>query len=49
MKMKELKVITVDDLHNCIRSFIVESDTVIGDYDDMKELILKMKKNFLVE
>ena len=42
--MKELKVITVDDLHNCIRSFIVESDTVIGDYDDMKSVILNMVK-----
>jgi hypothetical protein len=42
--MKELKVISVDELHNTIRDFIVESKTIIGDYDDMKNLILNMVK-----
>ncbi len=42
--MKELKVVSVDDLHNTIRDFIVESKTIIGDYDDMKNLILNMVK-----
>ena len=40
--MKELKVIAVDDLHNSIRTFIVESSSIIGDYEDMKTVILKM-------
>tara|TARA_A100001015_G_scaffold58511_1_gene64432 strand:+ start:163 stop:465 length:303 start_codon:yes stop_codon:yes gene_type:complete len=42
--MKELKVITVDELHNSIREFIVESNAIIGDYEDMKTLILTMVK-----
>lgn len=42
--MKELKVVSVDDLHNTIREFIIESKTIIGDYDDMKNLILNMVK-----
>ena len=42
--MKELKVISVDELHNTIRDFIVESNTIIGDYEDMKTLILNMVK-----
>ena len=40
--MKELKVISVDELHATIRTFIVESECIIGDYEDMKELVLKM-------
>lgn len=42
--MKELKVVGVDELHNTIRDFIIESKTIIGDYDDMKNLILNMVK-----
>lgn len=42
--MKELKVVGVDVLHNTIRDFIVESNTIIGDYEDMKTLILNMVK-----
>tara|TARA_B100001248_G_scaffold220140_1_gene175862 strand:+ start:1356 stop:1658 length:303 start_codon:yes stop_codon:yes gene_type:complete len=42
--MKELKVISVDELHNTIREFIVESNAIIGDYEDMKSLILNMVK-----
>ena len=42
--MKDLKVVTIDELHNSIRSFIIDSETVIGDYEDMKGLILKMIK-----
>ena len=40
--MKELKVVSIDELHPSIRSFIVESNTIIGDYEDMKALILLM-------
>jgi len=42
--MKELKVITVDNLHNTIRDFVVESQTIVSDYEDMKQLILTMIK-----
>jgi hypothetical protein len=42
--MKDFKIVTVDDLHSSIRSFIVDSDTIIGDYDDMKALVLTMIK-----
>ena len=42
--MKELKVISVDELHNSIRDFIVESNAIIGDYEDMKSVILNMVK-----
>jgi len=40
--MKELKVISVDELHTSLGTFIVESECIIGDYEDMKELVLKM-------
>ena len=42
--MKELIVVTVDTLHATIRDFIVKSETVIGDYEDMKGLVLNMIK-----
>ena len=42
--MKDLKVVTVDELHNTIRTFIVDSETIISDYEDMKALILNMIK-----
>ena len=42
--MKDFKIVTADDLHSSIRSFIVDSDTIIGDYDDMKALVLTMIK-----
>ena len=42
--MKELKVISVDNLHNTLRDFVVESQTIISDYEDMKQLILTMIK-----
>ncbi len=42
--MKDLKIVSVDELHCKIRSFIVDNDIVIGDYEDMKVLILTMIK-----
>lgn len=42
--MKELKVVGVDILHENLRNYIVENKIIIGDYDDMKECILKMIK-----
>ena len=38
--MKDLKIISVDELHSTLRTFIIDNDIVIGDYDDMKSLIL---------
>ena len=40
--MKELNVVSVDELHNCIRNFIIESQSIIGDYEDTKQVILNM-------
>ena len=42
--MKDLTVVTVDTLHDSIRDFIINAKTVIGDYEDMKSLILTMIK-----
>ena len=42
--MKDLKMVTVNELHNSIRTFIVDSNAIIGDYEDMKSLILTMIK-----
>ena len=42
--MKDLIVVTVDTLHSSIRDFIVKSEVVIGDYEDMKGLVLNMIK-----
>ena len=43
--MKDIKVISVDDLHNMIRLFIVNGKHIIGEYEDMKEIILLMIKS----
>jgi len=40
--MKEIKVVTIDELHNSIREFIINSSSIIGDYEDMKNVILTM-------
>lgn len=42
--MKELIVVTVDTLHATIRENIIKSKAVIGDYEDMKGLVLNMIK-----
>ena len=42
--MKDIQVISIDELHNSITSFIDNSKTIIGDYEDMKDLILGMIK-----
>ena len=42
--MKDIQVISIDELHNSITSFINNSKTIIGDYEDMKDLILGMIK-----
>ena len=40
--MKDLKVLTVESLHTTIFAFIEEGSHIIGDYNDMKEIILLM-------
>ena len=42
--MKDLKIVSIEELHSSIRTFIVDSKTIIGDYEDMKSLILTMIK-----
>lgn len=42
--MKDLKVVSVGELHNTIREFIINSNSIIGDYEDMKAVILTMVK-----
>ena len=43
--MKDIKVISVDDLHNTITSFISNGKHIIGEYEDMKEIVLLMIKS----
>ena len=38
----EIKSVNVDELYKTIIDFVNEGQHIIGDYDDMKELILKM-------
>ena len=40
--MKDLKVVKVDDLHQCLASWIKDNRVIIGDYEDMKDMVLKM-------
>ena len=42
--MRDIKVVTVDDLHQTIATFIDEGKHIIGEYEDMKEVILIMIK-----
>jgi hypothetical protein len=42
--MKDIKVISTENTHACVCKFIDETKTIIGDYDDMKELVLTMIK-----
>ena len=42
--MKDLTIVTVDNLHESIRSFIMNGSILISNYEDMKEVILNMIK-----
>jgi len=44
----EVKIVTTDNLHTIILDFIKSSDIIIGDYDDMKDCILKMIRAYYV-
>jgi len=43
--MREVKVISIDNLHTTIVKFIADGTHIIGEYDDMKEVILLMIKS----
>ena len=43
--MKDIKVISVEHLHVKICSFITDGKHIIGEYEDMKEVILLMIKS----
>jgi hypothetical protein len=42
--MKDIKVISIDNIHCSIVAFITEGTHIIGEYEDMKEVILSMIK-----
>jgi len=44
----EVKIITTDNLHTIILDFIKSGNIIIGDYDDMKDCILKMIRSYYV-
>ena len=40
--MNNLKIISTDELHQTISSYITDNEVIIGEYDDMKDVILRM-------
>ena len=40
--MKDLIVVKVEDLHQCLTDWIKKNRVVIGDYEDMKDMVLNM-------
>mgnify|MGYP001477918047 CR=1 FL=1 len=44
----EVKIVITDNLHKTILDFITESQIIIGEYDDMKDCILKMIRAYYV-
>ena len=42
MDPESVKIVTVEGLHISILKFIEENRIIIGEYDDMKECVLKM-------
>ncbi len=43
--MKEITVVSVDNLHDSIRSYIMNNDIIISSYEDMKDVVLNMIKS----
>ena len=43
--MKEITVISVDNLHESIRSYIMNGNIIISSYEDMKDVVLNMIKS----
>jgi len=44
----EVKIVTTDNLHSTILDFIKSGEIIIGEYDDMKDCILKMIRAYYV-
>jgi len=44
----EVKIVTTDNLHTTILDFIKSGEIIIGEYDDMKDCILKMIRAYYV-
>tara|TARA_B110000285_G_scaffold189365_1_gene216006 strand:+ start:96 stop:455 length:360 start_codon:yes stop_codon:yes gene_type:complete len=44
----EVKTVTTDNLHSTILDFIKSGEIIIGEYDDMKDCILKMIRAYYV-
>ena len=44
----EFKIVTTDNLHSTIFDFIKSGEIIIGEYDDMKDCILKMIRAYYV-
>ena len=42
MDPDSIKIVSVENMHESIIRFIQENNIIIGEYDDMKECILKM-------
>ena len=42
--MKELKVVTTEELHSSLRNYIIDNKVIISDYEDMKSMVLNMVK-----
>ena len=40
--MKDLKIVTVEDIHQKLVGWISEKRVIIGDYEDMKKMVLSM-------
>ena len=43
--MKDITVVSVDNLHESIRSYIMNGDIIISSYEDMKDVVLNMIKS----
>lgn len=46
--MKDIKIVSLDELHTTIIKFINEKEIIIGEYEDMKECILTMIRSAYV-
>ena len=40
--MVELKIVKEEALHQTLLTWIQENNVIIGDYEDMKEMVLRM-------
>lgn len=40
--MVELKLVKVEELHQTLLTWVQDNNVIIGDYEDMKEMVLRM-------